>query len=193
MALRMQHKQSTIEKFTSHCEYRSIAPLFLYIYPGPYAQVHKKVFKCNFYEVPITSYSSKGFPNQKFEITDPTVNVFVGTLEVNLSEANVHAGTFKMAHPGKINFINGSGPLANGKVCVKQVFDRKPDGSISRLKGRHKLKRLSIECNCLTWASILLDLTYKFVACEIKRMGEPLHPTPAIPTLHFTCSMIALV
>jgi hypothetical protein len=62
----MQHKQSTIKKLAEHCEYRSIASLFHYIDPVPYVQVHKKVFKCKSYEVPITSYSSKGFPNKKF-------------------------------------------------------------------------------------------------------------------------------
>lgn len=47
-----------------------------------------------------------------------------------------------------------------------------------------------MECNCLVWASLLLDLTYQFVVREIERIGEP--PCP-IPTLRFTQSMIGLI
>ena len=154
------------------------------------------MFKCEFYEVPSTKYVPNNFPKKKFEIKDPGVNVYLGTLEAQLGEADACTGTFKSAHPGKIQFINGGGPLANGRVCVKQVLERMPSGAIVRLKGRHELEKLSVECNCLIWASILLDLTYQFIARKIEKMpvgGQLSCPIPVIPTLRFTRSVIALV
>lgn len=100
-------------------------------------------------------------------------------------------GSFKTAHPGKIEIQGGVNPFTDGNVCVKQVYERK-DGSatIIRLKGRHELEKLSAECNCLKWATILLDLTYQFTNREVKKRGEP--PLPIL-SLRFTCSMIAIV
>jgi hypothetical protein len=149
--------------------------------------------KCEFYEVPYPTYSSNEFPTKTFDISNDDVNTYLGTLEVNLSEADTHIGTFKMVHPGHIQIMNGSGLFSNEKVCVKQVFDRRPQGGIACLKGRHELKRLSVECNCLIWASILLDLTYNFVNCKIERMRESGCLIPVVPALRFMRSMIALI
>jgi hypothetical protein len=71
------------------------------------------------------------------------------------------------------------------------VYERREDNNaIARVRGRHELDAFSVECNCLVWASILLDLTYQFVAREIQTRGEPI---PPIPVLHFTRTMIAIV
>jgi hypothetical protein len=106
-------------------------------------------------------------------------------------------GSFKTSHPGKVHLANNSElvPFTSSTVCVKQMYERKGpgnsgNGAISRLKGHLELEALLVECNCLRWASILMDLTYQFVAREVKTRGEPPHP---IPTLHFTRVMIALV
>jgi len=100
-------------------------------------------------------------------------------------------GSFKTAHPGKIEFQGGFNPFIDGKVCVKQVYERKEgSAAIVRLKGRDELEKLSAECNCLRWASILLDLTYQFINREVEKRGKLSLP---IPILRFPCSMIAIV
>ncbi|KAF8494701.1 hypothetical protein F5888DRAFT_1716151 [Russula emetica] len=106
-------------------------------------------------------------------------------------------GSFKTSHPGKVQLDNNSEllPFTNGTVCVKQMYERKGNsgnGAISRLtlKGHLELDALLVECNCVRWASILMDLTYQFVARKVKTRGEPPYP---IPTLRFTRVMIAHV
>ena len=149
-------------------------------------------FECDFYEVPLPTYSPDGFPKKHFDIDDPDVQLHGGTLNVNLSTPLMRKGAFKTAHPGQIKFQGGTNPFTDGKVCVKQAYEDKEDGSttIIRLKGRIELEMLSIECNCLIWASILLDLTYGFVEREVKKRGNP---SLLIPELRFPRTMIAIV
>jgi alpha-kinase family protein len=47
-----------------------------------------------------------------------------------------------------------------------------------------------VKCNCVKWASILMDLTYQYIAREVKEKGEPPYP---IPLLCFTRVMVAIV
>jgi hypothetical protein len=126
---------------------------------------------------------------------DSDITVHHGTLSVDFASGLVQMGSFKTSHPGKVQLDNNSKllPFTNGTVCVKQMYERKGhsgNGAISRLKGHLELDMLLVECNCLRWASILMDLTYQFVAREVKTRGEPPYP---VPTLHFTRVMIALV
>jgi hypothetical protein len=154
--------------------------------------VDEWMFQCNFYEVPLPTYHPNAFPKKHFEIDDPDVQVRKGTLDANLSTALMRRGAFKTAHPGEIQFQKGTNPFIDGRVCVKQVYESKEDDAtrIIRLRGREELEKLSVECNCLRWASILLDLTYQFVNREVKKKGKPsLH----IPELRFTRTMIAIV
>jgi hypothetical protein len=142
--------------------------------------------------VPNTKYDPNNLPVKKFEVEDDGVEFFKGTLMADLSKEASNKGTFKTAHPGTVLFKDAvdSDLFPSGKVCVKQVFDRLPNGNIVRLKGRQELERLSIECNCLIWASLLLDLTYQFIDREVEGRGGLLRP---IPRLRFTRSMIAIV
>lgn len=112
---------------------------------------------------------------------------------VDFSQRSMEKGAFKTLHPCMIKFDKGTTlpPFTNRKVCVKQVYEKRGNGdAIGWVKGRHELDAFSIECNCHRWASILLDLTYQFVAHETKTRGEP--PLP-IPELRFTHVMIAIV
>jgi alpha-kinase family protein len=103
-------------------------------------------------------------------------------------------GAFKTSHPGKVQLDNNFEllPFTNRTVCVKQLYERKGDGNgaISRPKGHLEYNALLVECNCIRWASILMDLTYQFIAREVRTRGEPPYP---IPTLRFTRVMVALV
>lgn len=168
-----------------------IFSLFHCIHPVLDAQVNKWAFQCDFYEVPLPTYHPNGFPKRPFEIDDPDVELHQGSLRVNLSLALMKRGACKTAHPGTVHFQGGANPFTDGRVCVKQVYEWKDtSNTIIRLKGRHELEMLSVECNCLRWASILLDLTYQFVNREIEKRGDP--PLP-IPKLRFPRSMIAIV
>ena len=100
-------------------------------------------------------------------------------------------GSSKTAHPGEILFQGGENPFTDGRVCVKQVYEPKEGGTaILRLRGRAELEKLSVECNCLRWAAILLDLTYSFIDRKVKKRGKPSLP---IPELRFVRTMIAIV
>jgi hypothetical protein len=102
-------------------------------------------------------------------------------------------GAFKTAHPGKVVLENSFDlpPFTNHTVCVKQTYERQAETrTISRRKGRHELSALSKECTCLNWASILLDMTYQYIARESKRYGRLNY---YVPELRFARTMIAIV
>ena len=99
------------------------------------------------------------------------IKVHQGTLSVDFAPGLMQMGSFKTSHPGKIQLDDNSALLfANGTVCVKQMYEWKGNsgnGTISRLKGHLELNALLVKCNCLKWGSILLDLTYQFIACNV--------------------------
>jgi len=116
------------------------------------------------------------------------------TLNVDLLDKMMVMGRFKTAHPGSLQLIRDT-PLplfTDEKVCVKQLYISRGEGKgIARLKGRYELATLLTKCNCLRWASLLLDLTYKFITREIEKKGRS--PIQDIPELQFTNTMIAVV
>jgi len=153
--------------------------------------VNEWTFQCDFYDVPLPTYCPKSLPKKHFEIDDPDVKRHKGILDVNLSTEVMRRGSFKTAHPGEIQFQGGGNPFTDGRVCVKQVYEPKEGGTaIVRLRGRAELEKLSVKCNCLRWAAILLDLTYSFIDREVKKRGKPSLP---IPELRFVRTMIAIV
>lgn len=168
-----------------------ICSLIRCTYSVLYAQGIKRPFICDFYEVPLIKYSPHAFPKKHFEIDNPNVVLRKGILEVNFLKDKMRQGAFKTAHPGTIEIRGETNPFTDGLVCVKQVYEWKDDGvTILRLRGRHELEMLTMECNCLIWASILLDLTYQFINHEVVKRGQPSRP---IPVLRFARSMIAIV
>src|SRR6267142_2400448 len=84
-------------------------------------------------------------------------------------------------------------PLFTGeKVCIKQLYTLCEGGKgIARLKGRYELWALLTEFNCLRWALLLLDLSYKFITQEIEKKGQSL--ARPIPQLQFMNTMITVV
>jgi hypothetical protein len=102
-------------------------------------------------------------------------------------------GTFKTAHPGRLYLEGGADliPFTGGTVCVKQIGKKRQNSNaIDRVSGRYALDLFVTEANCLKWASILLDLTYQFIARECETRGQPALP---IPELRFTRALIAVV
>lgn len=159
-----------------------------------YASVNRnKPFKCTFYEIPDAVYSIEGLPNKPFRVSDPEIKQYSGTLYVNLSNNLMRRGTFKTAHPGRIEFDSehDTSPFTEDRVCAKQMYLRKgKTGAIKRMPGRDELDSFTVEADCFRWASILLDFTYQFIAREVKTRGEPPRP---IPSLRFARAMIAVV
>jgi len=188
-AMRVQKKPS-VQNVAHFCtfEFSSVRPF------AQSSQVDTRSFRCLFYEIPYASYDdADGLPEHPFSLDEPEIKVHHGTLTVDLSKSSMEKGAFKTSHPGMIKLDDETtlSPFTNGRVCVKQMYQKRPnDDMIRRAIGRHDLGAFSVECNCHRWASILLDLTYKFIAREINTRGEPpFH----IPKLRFTHVMIAIV
>lgn len=157
------------------------------------AQVEAKSFWCRFYEAPIAEYDTPDdLPMEYFSLNDESVDIHTGQLEVDLTNGPIGKGRFKMAHPGRVHLDGNQDlpPFTNSTVCVKQIYRTRSNGAIARVPGREELGAFCTECNCIRWASILLDLTYKFVAHEIKLRGKPNYP---IPQLRYTRAMVAIV
>lgn len=164
------------------------------IYMLLYTQVNRKTFRCVFYEIPEATYDADGLPKEQFQLNAPDIMLHYGTLIVDFDPGLMQKGAFKTAHPGKVQLDGPTSslpPFTDRNVCVKQVYERRRNSNaITRMDGRHELDALTVECNCVRWASIMLDLTYQFIAREIKTLGKPPYP---IPVLRFTRVMIAIV
>jgi len=157
------------------------------------AQVEEKSFWCRFYEVPIAEYDAPdNLPMEPFDLNDESVDIHTGKLEVDFTHGPIGKGRFKTAHPGvvKLDGMRDLPPFTNSTVCVKQIYRERSNGAIARVNGRDELGAFCTECNCIRWASILLDLTYKFVEHEIKLRGKPKYP---IPQLRYARAMVAIV
>lgn len=113
-----------------------------------------------------------------------------GNLEVNLKILESLKGTFKTAHPGRVLFPTEDIPdCFNQKICVKQLYWQKSvGGPITRYRGDDEYRKLVKELICLDWATILLDLTYKFIEVAVEEYGEPFG---GIPKLRFVRTMLA--
>ena len=99
--------------------------VFHHINPIPYAQVQKRKFQCDFYEVPFVRYRPNGFPKKRFDIDDPDVKVRAGTLKVDFSTKLMKRGSFKTTHPGEIQFQWRTNPYTGKEVYVKQIYKTK--------------------------------------------------------------------
>ena len=174
-----------------------VLSLFCVIHCAKLYLVNENAFQCTFYEIPAATYHPDKLPCKVLTLQDSDIKVYHGTLLVDFAPGLVQIGSFKTSHPGKVQLDGNTEllPFTNGTICVKQMYTRKGssgnhDGAISRMKGSLELDVLLVECNCVRWASILMDLTYKFVAREVKTRGDPPYP---IPTLRFMRVMIAVV
>jgi hypothetical protein len=104
-------------------------------------------------------------------------------LQVNFSyqpSSKPFQGAFKIAHPGHTDF-----PLFGNstQVCIKQTFftsDSEDSGSKKHhvYQGQTQAANLSVELNCLGWASALMDLVYSFMKKEEAIRGSPPFEVP---------------
>jgi hypothetical protein len=193
-ALRAQQRNTDIRDVSVYCtsHYHDIHP-HLVLTQCP--QVDEKTFQCTFYEMPCFEYENDDLPSEAFSLDEDTIGVYTGMLTVDMSDQTMDMGRFKTAHSGTVHLDNEAvlPPFTNAQVCVKQLYTSRGEGKkgISRLDGRYELSHFFDECNCIRWASILLDLTYKFIAREIEKKGQS--PTPPIPRLRFTNTKIVIV
>jgi len=188
-----QQRSSDVRDMAPYCTSHLI--LFPCSRCSHHTEVGSKTFQCTFYEIPDFEYENGCLPTEPFSLMDDTISVYDGSLTADLSDDIMVMGRFKTAHPGTLRLDGGAlvPPFTGEKVCVKQLYVSRGEGKkgIARLKGRYELLALLTECNCLRWASLLLDLTYKFIARETERKGQS--PAQPIPQLRFTNTMIAVV
>ncbi|EGO29825.1 hypothetical protein SERLADRAFT_433783 [Serpula lacrymans var. lacrymans S7.9] len=114
------------------------------------------------------------------------------------------AGTFKTCHPTSISRTADSLttnvnniPLLQAKAIVaKQCFYREVASNNSALGRRHlalsdELEKSLVECNCLYWATSLMDYTYSFINNVLAHQDS--NPeAPPIPRLHVVRCGLAL-
>jgi hypothetical protein len=152
-------------------------------------------FRCKFLVIPHLEFDGE-FPSDRFDIDDEDLGLeaYYGTLTVDFAKGLMEKGAFKTSHPGRVKLDDNIDlpPFTNGVVCVKQFYEKRGEEGrkIGRVPGRYEADALSVECNVLRWATLLLDLTYKFIEREIAVRGEPRHQ---IPQLRFTQTMVAFV
>jgi hypothetical protein len=114
-----------------------------------------------------------------------------GDMEVDLTINKNLTGTFKTAHPSRIRSTTTNiSSCFTEKICVKQVYHRRPNNAIQHYRGPKEFAKILKELICLDWANILLNLTYGFIKKAISKYGEPLG---GILKLHFVHAMLAEV
>ena len=147
---------------------------------------------CHFYDLPIAKYVAGALPTEHFSLGDEEINIYMGKLEVHFKDGHMGKGKFKTGHTGRVTLdgMQELQPFTGRLVCVKQIYREQSNGAISRVKGCYKLSAFFTECNCIQWASILLDLVYQFITHEIKWRGTPPF---SIPELQYTRAMVAIV
>jgi alpha-kinase family protein len=159
-------------------------------------QVNKNAFHCAFYEIPATKYDYNNLPHGVLSLDDLDIRVHHGTLCIDFDPRLAKMGSFKASHPEKVQLDADFEvwPFTNGTVCVKQMYKWKDTGSgaISQLKGSSKYNAVLVKCNCIKWASILMDLTYQYIAHEVKKNKGGELPYPIL-TLQFMRVMIAIM
>ncbi|KAF8200099.1 hypothetical protein BJ912DRAFT_1019943 [Pholiota molesta] len=98
------------------------------------------------------------------------------------------SGGFKLASFGYTSF-----PLFRGgcnKVCFKQCYNTKPGTRVRQIyKGVRQAEDLTMELNCIGWASTLMDLVYDFMEAQQATRGQP---SFEVPQMRFVQAGIAI-
>jgi hypothetical protein len=161
---------------------------------------------CSFYIVPNRSFDYANLTQVSApsifinSSSDGTVGLatphFLGTL--TLASDAFAEGSFKTAHIGTVVFEKGDNELtadsptsmfANRRVCVKQAFY--VDSGTQKKKryfNKYALEIMRQECDCLDWATALLNLTYDFVSRQ--QVNLPGDMPFAIPEIRFVRAML---
>ena len=85
-------------------------------------------------------------------------------------------GAFKIAYLGHTDIpVFGN----STQVCIKQTFFTSEDSKKRHIyQGQTQATNLSVELNCLGWASALMDLVYSFMKKEEPHHGSPPFEVP---------------
>jgi hypothetical protein len=96
-------------------------------------------------------------------------------------------GGFKKATFGHTSGIR-LGPSA--QVCIKDCwYECKTSGARLSFDSPTQVAKLSLEMNCLRWASALMGLVYDFIAEQTRHLGNPPFE---IPKMHFVNAALAV-
>jgi len=143
-------------------------------------------FKVFLQVIPARKWSGEVFKG-KFNLLD--LHRIQGEIEVDLRTLKSLMGTFKTAHPSQILMPTVDIPACfAGKICVKQVYQKKSSGTIGHMRGKQEHAKILQELICLDWGAILLDLTYQFVEEAAVEYGNP---PGEVPSLRFVRTMLA--
>jgi hypothetical protein len=143
-------------------------------------------FKVLFRVIPARKWSKEALVRKLDLLNLPRVE---GEMEVDLMIQKSLTGTFKTAHRGQIVPPTvGIPPCFMEKICVKQAYQQRSSGAISRYRGADEFEKIVKEVICLDWATILLDLTYGFIEEAVTKYGDP---PEKIPQLCFVRTMLA--
>jgi hypothetical protein len=122
-----------------------------------------------------------------------TLTSVSGSLSVNLEVKDKLVGSFKTSHKGSImvdrTLLSIPSLTDSDLLCVKQLYRRLPNGPIRRSRGSDEAMALFRECHCLYFASILLELTYKYIDQMMVELGAPQF---TIPRLRFVNTLLAI-
>ena len=136
--------------------------------------------------MPVREWTKEVLSNKLDLLSIPQIQ---GEIEVDLLSRKSLTGAFKTAHPGQISSaVTSIPPCFHQKICVKQVYQQRGNGSIGRYLPSEERGKILMELICLDWATILLDLTYGFIQAAVEEYGEP---PRGIPQLRFVRTMLA--
>jgi hypothetical protein len=92
-------------------------------------------------------------------------------------------GGFKIASVGHTSSLLFGGML--NKVCYKQCYHAKPGSGVRQIyQGAKQAENLTMELNCIGWASALMVLVYNFMEKKVSILGRPDFQIPQMRYVH---------
>ena len=141
--------------------------------------------------IPVREWTEENINNPPNIMNLPQIP---GDIETDFRAKRELMGAFKTAHLGHV-----ISPLANipdwsaQKICVKQFYwhnksVNKTVPPITRYSNADTCTKVMQELGCLDWATMLLNLAYRFIEREVEKYGPP---PKSIPKLRYVRAMFA--
>jgi hypothetical protein len=148
--------------------------------------LNTKSFDCIIYLAPSATLKDL-LDNPKILLQPDQLPATQCTLSYN-SKTPIKFGAFKTALVGY-----SSKPLfgESHNICLKQCFYQNP-GSVTfkPYDGCKQAEKLTVELNCLGWASALMNIVYRFIEKEEGNQGK--QPEFEVPKMRFVKSGLAI-
>ena len=148
--------------------------------------MNTKSFDCIVYLAPSASLKDL-LDNPKILLQPDQLPAIHSTLSFS-SKTPIKFGAFKTALVGY-----SSKPLFGEslRVCMKQCFYQNPGSDTCKTyDGCKQAEKLTVELNCLGWASALMNVVYKFIEKEEEVQGK--RPSFEVPEMRFVQCGLAI-